>query len=941
MAAPTAGREANVHASTTVVGREHELEAVERFIRGLRSGPSSFVLDGAAGIGKTAIWTEAIRTAEQAGTDVRSCRCGEADASWTFAGLGDLLDGISPAITAALPDVQRRALSAAMLTAEPALGPSVDRVLAVAVLGVLRACAAERPVLLAVDDVQWLDAGTRRVLSFALLRLRDEPVGLLTSCRTGVLGQLGNDADLGLPGQRLQVGPVNLSTAARIVSTRLDITLSRPTLTRLHQATGGNPMVCLEMARALQRRGGEPGADEPLPVPADLRSLVTDRLAGLSPAARRLLMLISAMAQPSVESVAAATGEPADVSGSLAEVLAAGVVELDGSRLRFTHPLLASIPYADLLPAERRRLHEHLALTVTDPEEHARHAALGSTGPDAGVADALARAARHARRRGSLEAAAELAELAISRTPLGCDADLLSRRVDAAEYVFRMGDLPRARALLIAALDAAGPGPSRVAGLLLLATIMSWEDGDEQVAQVCEQALVEAGDDVLLQARCHATFAETGPSGPAVDLFHARAAVSLLEDMESPPSDLLSNALSNVALHGQRLGNGLAVEILERAEALQTVEGRPGIFERAAMALGMGLKHVDRFDDSRTWLLSLHTSAVDEGDDSALPMILGQLALLECWAGAYDLALTYAVRGREVAEQVGIKLPALASAHVLTLAHLGRLTEARAMGEADRAAHEAAGYLSAAPLHLRSLGFIDLAEGKMAAAAEKYLLALKIAHDIGTKEPAMMRLHQDAVAALVSIGDIEQAERLTGELDASSQALGLPWATAMAGRCHGLLYAAAGDMSSATKVLEQSLVAHALLPMPFERARTRLLLGTVLRRSGRRSDARRELEAARSEFVRLGTPVQADQASEALSGLGGNADGAGQGLTLGEGRVAALVAAGQTNREVAETLFMSVRTVESHLSRIYNKLGLRSRTELSRKLPTQDQPTGD
>ncbi|MDX6228598.1 MAG: hypothetical protein QOI76_1988, partial [Frankiales bacterium] len=246
-----------------VVGREQELGIVELFARHYRSGPASLVLDGAAGIGKTAIWGEAVRAAGSVG-DVRTCRCGEADAGWTFAGLGDLLDGLDPDVTAALPEVQRHALSAAMLTSEPVAGSSVDRVLAVAVLGALRALARDRPVLLAVDDVQWLDAGSRRVLSFALRRLRDEPVGLLTSCRTGPQGQAFADADLGLPGQRILVGPVNLSTAARIVATRLDMTLSRPTLTRLHQATGGNPMVCLEMARALQRHGREPDADEPL-----------------------------------------------------------------------------------------------------------------------------------------------------------------------------------------------------------------------------------------------------------------------------------------------------------------------------------------------------------------------------------------------------------------------------------------------------------------------------------------------------------------------------------------------------------------------------------------------------------------------------------------------------------------------------------------------------
>ena len=649
---------------TLVVGRELELAAVEQFVLSCSDGPSSLVLEGAAGVGKTAIWAESIAKARRDDVVVRSCQCGEADSAWTFAGLGDLLDGIDPAILADLPPIQQQALAAAMLTSQTTAGSSGDRVVAVAILGALRALARTAPVLIAVDDVQWLDSSTRRVLSFALRRLRDEPVRLLASRRVGSSTDVVADPDLGLPGERLLVGPVNVGTVARILQNRLTLTLSRPTLTRLHHAAGGNPMVCLEMGRALQRHGHEPKADEPLPVPADLRLLVTQRLSGLHPESRRLLLLCSAMALPTVDGVAAAMGDPRAAAVALAEVLTAGVVERDGARLRFTHPLLASIPYADLLPEERRSLHQGLAAVVADPQEHARHAGLASPGPGAAVASALDLAARQARSRGSLESAAELAELAIDRTPSGDTFSLLERRVEAADHHFRLGNTAKAREMLNDGLGATAPGPARVRGLLLLATVISWEEGDEKVAEICDRAMTEAGDDQLLLARCHATFAETGPCGPEIDLLHARTAVRMLENLDSPPPDLLSNALTNVALHGLRLGNGLAVSNLEQAAALETAAletaaDRPGILERAGMGLGMGLKHIDRFEDSRSWLQTMLTSAVDEGDDSALPMILGQLALLECWAGSYQLALSYAVRGRQVAEQVDIKLPAL------------------------------------------------------------------------------------------------------------------------------------------------------------------------------------------------------------------------------------------------------------------------------------------
>lgn len=910
-----------------IVGRDSELAAVERFTLAAADGPASLVLEGLAGIGKTAIWNEAIAAARRCGVVVRTCRCTESDAGWAFAGLGDLLDDLNSDCTKDLPEIQQRALAGALLTSEFLAGSPGDRAVAVAVLGVLRALAGSGPLLLAIDDVQWLDPSSRKVLSFALRRLTDEPVRLLASCRTGP-PHLAADADLGLPGERLVVGAVSVGTLQRIVQMRLGQSLSRPTLTRLHRATGGNPMMFLEMARALQRRGQEPSAGEPLPVPADLRLLVTDRLRGLSAQARRLLLVTAALAHPTVSMVASVIGNAEEYRRALAEALDADVLELQGQRLRFTHPLIASIPYEDLAPEDRRSLHERLAQTVTDPEQHARHAALGAAEASASVAAELDAAARHARSRGSLDSAAELAELAMTATPAGERDDQLRRAVAAAEYLFLLGDQTRARAVVTTSLRAAAPGPGRVPGLLLQATIASWEHGDATVARWCTQALAEAGEDPLLMARCHATFAETSPSGAEADLAHAQSAVNLLQGMASPPAELLSNALTSLALHGCRLGHGLEVSMLERAVSLQA-QGMPlPVSDRAGMALGMCLKVVDRFDDSRTWLQAMRTCATDEGDDSALPITLGHLATLECWAGDFPLALRLAVEGRDHAARFGCSAPMPASAHVLVLAHLGRLSEARDLGERDLACDEALGYESAVALHLRSLGFTELAAGNPGAAAAHFLRAVAITRVIGIGEPAIMRLHPDAVAALVAVGNLKEAARLTAELDASAVSKHLPWSTAIASRCHAMLCAASGDMPAALVALERALADHERLPMPFEEARTRLLRGSVLRRAGLRGDARRELQAALDVFSRLGTPVQAESARAELATIGGRLGGDGD-LTAMEHRIITLVAAGKTSREVASALFLSVRTVESHLGHVYRKLGLRSRTELA------------
>jgi DNA-binding CsgD family transcriptional regulator len=915
-----------------IVGREAELAVVRRFVGDHDHGPASLALAGQAGIGKTAIWTRGLLDAAAAGAQVRSCRCSEPDAALAFSGLGDLFDQLDPSVLAALPAVQQRALSAALLISDPGDRQPGGRVVGVAVLGVLRVLARHGPLLLAIDDVQWLDTSSRNVLSYALRRLDDEPVRLVTSYRTDTV--VAVTADLGLPGEELVVGPVSVGSLQRIVQARLNMTLARPTLTRLHRATGGNAMMCLEMARALQRRGAKPSASEPLPVPSNLRLLVTERLRGLTPATREVLLLTAALAHATVTAVACAVGDADRATRCLEEASKAGVLEIDGERVRFTHPLIASIPYADLSGPARRALHERLAATVTDPEEHARHAALGSDGPSSIVAAALDSAVRHARRRGSIDAAAELAELALSRTPAQCPHDRLRRSVDAARYLFLLGDSAQARMLLDAGLDGALPGPTRVDGLLLRASIASWESGDATVARWCEQALREAGDDPLLLARCHATFAETSPSGAASDLFHAEAAVALLETITAPPGDLLANALTNVAMHRFRLGRGLAVSTLERAVALQAAAEPVPVSDRAGLGLGMFLKVIDRFDESRRWLVTMRTCAVDEGDDSALPITLGHLAALECWAGQYALAVELATQGREHAERMGIRAPMPASVHVLALAHQGFTGEARAMGERDLAADESVGFTAAVALDLRSLGTAELLAGNAVMAASHLLRALLISsEEIGISEPAIMRVHPDAIAALVALERFGEAEELTQQLDAAASANHYPWSTAMAARCHGLLKATSGEPAAALELLHSALHEHQRLPMPFEEARTRLLLGSVLRRAGHRSDARRELETARAMFARLGTPIQARQASAELDRIGGRRRQDNE-LTPVEQRIADLAAAGQTNREVAAVMFMSVRTVESHLGRIYRKLGIRSRTELAARLFT-------
>jgi DNA-binding CsgD family transcriptional regulator len=918
-----------------MVGRERELAKVADFVRDVAGPASSLVVQGLPGIGKTMVWTAVRSEARAHGITVRDCRCAEADTMLPFAGLGDLLDGLDPAVLEELPAVQRRALSTALLLGDPDTAAVTERVVGVAVLNVLRRLATA-PLILAIDDVQWLDAASRTALTFALRRLRDEPVHLVASYRLMAADSAGADADLGLAGDRLLIGPLSVGALRRILRDRLALTVSRPTLTRLHDATGGNPMACLEIGRALQRLGREPLPTEPLPVPTDLRILVAERLGGLGPDTRELLLLCAALAHPTVGMLMRLGKPTAEVA--LAEALNAGIVECDGDRVRFVHPLLASVPYAGLTGDARRQLHLRLADAVTDPEEQARHAALGSEQPDATVAAALEAAADRAGTRGSPDTAAELAELAVARTPADQPIDLQRRQFDAADYLFHLGDPARARELVVAGIALTAAGQTRVRGLLLLAGIAYWTEGDSAPGRWCEQAMSEAGSDPLLTARCHVALADISPTSVAESLGHATAAVDLLEGMADPPPALLSTALKLIAYHELRIGRGLSLPTLQRSLALDEVAAPVPVMDRAGMYLGMLLRFACQFEPSRQFLLSMRDSALDEGDDSALPNIYGHLALLDCWAGNYRTAIDVAIAGRELIAQTGIGSPSATSAQSLAVAHLGQLDAARVIATADLAADEALGELAGVACQLRSLGFVELSAGNVEAAAAHLTRAITVGSGLGVREPGILRVHGDAIEALIELGRLEQAEGLIRDLSRSTRS-GLPWAVAVAGRCHGHLLAATGDLDTAISQLKQAMTDHEQVPMPFEQARTQLLLGTVLRRRRRNRDARTALEAARDVFIELDTPVFAERAGAELARIGGRVSGHLE-LTATETRVAALAGSGQTNREVADSLFMSVRTVESHLAHVYRKLDVRSRTELARHLAVHEYRDG-
>ena len=440
-----------------IVGREAELGAVERFLDGVPTGPTALVIEGEAGIGKTTVWLAAVEAAESRALRVLKARPAESEAKLSYAALADLVGAAFDETRAMLPPVQERALGAALLRAE-ADEATHARTTATALVTVLATLAAQGPVLVAVDDVQWLDPASEEALAFAVRRL-PSGLGVLVARRAEPGGELPLGLARALPEERLgriAPGPLSLAALHHLVKARLGSSLPRPLLARLADASGGNPFFALEMARALAGRAGDHSAGEPLPVPQSLEELVAARVSGLSAPARQVLLATTALSHPTAATLAQAL--PADdVQAGLLEAEEAGVLVTEQDRVRFSHPLLASFVYGSASAERRRQLHARLAAVVVDAEERGRHLALSATEPDEPTAAELEQAAGQAAKRGAQRAAAELYEASRRLTPEGRSADVVRRTLREASAVLAGGDVAGARSL--AERAAAIPNP--------------------------------------------------------------------------------------------------------------------------------------------------------------------------------------------------------------------------------------------------------------------------------------------------------------------------------------------------------------------------------------------------------------------------------------------------------------------------------------------------
>jgi DNA-binding CsgD family transcriptional regulator len=893
--------------AASVVGREEPLVELDRFVRAIAERPGGVVVGGEAGIGKSTLWQAVVDAARGLGYHVLTCQPAESESALAYSGLSDLLCSVDDASFDELPAPQAHALKVALLLEEPAGPPPEPRAIYAGFERFLRSHARDAPVLVAVDDWQWLDRGSAQAITYASRRLRDDRVGMAATARL-VPGTELHDlprADV------ITLGPLSAAALYRMIEQRLGVRLGRSGMLRVHRLSGGNPFYALELAQVLVA-AGMPLAADAWPVPSDLREMVVGRIDRLPRAARSALLGAAAGGGPGISALDPATLDAAERAG----------IVVHG---RFAHPLFASAIYDSATPRERRAAHGRLAVSAQDPEERARHRALAGEGPDQDVARMLDAASIRARARGAPDIAAELQERAIEHTPRDLGDEVDRRRLAAAEHRFHAGDLDEARDLL--------QGLSSSGALRLLGEICHHQGELSQAIRFYEQAIRAAAGDpsALAPAEIGLCFALIRSFG---DFRAARAAAQrALEAAERlGDSGLLGTALAFESLSDLLMGLGVDETRLERALELEDQERSVPVELRPSTIVSVVLLHIDRFDLAREVMASLCDRLTARGEESDLPYVLALRARLECLTGNPALAADLADQGLELARQAGsgsLAASCLAS-RVLVDAYTGRVEEARAAARDAAELSERSGFMLAAFETSSALVFLDVSTGEYEAAVARLEPSLELVEQGGLVDPSRWLFLPDAIEGLIHRGKLERAERLTSMLETRGEELDRPSAILAAARCRALVHAERGEIAAGIAAIERGLLEETRLEMPLEIARCLIVRGQLQRRSKRRRAARESLERAGALCERVAAPLWGERARSELGRLG-RAD-SGKGLTPTEARVAELAASGLTNREIAVYAFISPKTVEANLTRIYRKLGIRSRAELGVRL---------
>ncbi|MFE7960769.1 AAA family ATPase [Streptomyces sp. NPDC014776] len=915
-----------------VIGREELFTAArERLASG-----GSVLLHGPAGIGKsTVLRALAAENSFQAGTVLR-CSATESESHLPFLALADLFGLVLDRIADRLPGAQRTALESALTGRGESTLQRDGLALRLAVLSALRALAEDGPVLVVADDFQWLDPASAELLGFAARRLGDTPVRMLCAVRTEA--QEYDRYLRACPPDTLAVrlGPLTRAQVSALLDHRGYGGLPRSTVREIHRTSGGNPLFALELGRALAENPTPPRPGEPLPVPTSLRALVLSRLDLLSAEARRTLLVASAGARPTAALLHAAGRDNAEAECAQAAELGLLTTEPEAPAVRFAHPLISAALYAEAPAHERRAAHAALSTAASDPIERARHLALATTGTDPDVAASLAEAAALARDRGAPSVAASLGLLAARHTPADGTPAPDERRLQAAEDAITAGEVDLARDIAREVLTRATVPAERVRAWMVVIEAAGQALGD--VDAVFPQALADAGDDPRLLALVHYQLAWRALVVEG-DFAEAREEAAHAAELAARAGDRRTElmALSFQASTETLMGHPNAPVTVKRA--LQEPQD-PHVachHNGAAAARFRWLVMSDQLPEARTTISALLREVRRRGMVESEVHFLRALAETELLSGHCGRALDLARESLRLARDSGIGESASAMLASLAEASAGDVERAEALAREAAAHAEEDGdqmYLSRA---LAALGHAQLVAGDARGAVVSLRRVRELEAGLGITDPARGRWHGDLAEALVRIGEVGEAQEVVDTAREHALRLRRESVLAVLDRAEALVRAARGDTEGALAQLTSAQDRLAKLGYGLEEARAAYALARL--RAGRPGPASYD-EAARlfrrcralpwlrqvEASAEAATAAAVQRPAPAPAGLHTALDS----LASMERQVAGLVMEGATNREIAARLFISVKTVEATLTRVYRKLGIRSRVDIVR-----------
>jgi len=914
-------------------GRREVLRVIDEVMD--RGG--SAVAIGAPGAGKSSLMKAGARLAARRGRRLLSVTPTQFERGLPFAGLAELIGQVPAGADGGLPAPQRRALAVALQRAEPD-GRGVDPLaVSLAVRALLERLSEAEPLALLVDDLQWLDPATEGSLGFAIRCMSVPPdrLSVLVATRPDPEVGAGLIRCLARPQHELVLRPLEDWAIGQLLRERLGARWTPPMSAGVARASSGNPFLALEIARAAQAAGHDPV----LPVPPSLVELLGERVLRLPPQAREVLLLVSATGRLSMAQLRRMV-EPELLVSALEAAADADVAVVDpASVVAFTHPLLASALYDAAAPADRRRAHRALAQSLDDPVERARHRSKSIAVPDEEVAAELDQAAEISRGRGAQQLVGALLERAALATPTDGDtAAGLDRWLRAVDGYVDAGDVVAAQAALDKGSSLAGAAHQRAEVLVRRAQLAV----DAPVTRaLAEQAfpLTPDGSEtraklLRIMANCH------------LQEGHGRLAFEFAEMAVTAAA-----AVGHLELHLAALGLRRSVEQLWGVgQAGETTREVDRLVES-----GFGSSPLRT--PSREWATEwafIHAFFASWDDQEAEKHVRDGIALAidagryGDLSGLYICLIMVLIRSSRVREARSALDEADRSgawtgfgvqkylARILVQEYSGDLDGARELAKDAAASSGSHGLTYWRVGFLAQLGFIETSARNWQAALETLREVAAIIARTKIADLEQMLWAVDYADAALHVGALDEAESAIAALRRQGTA-GRPEATVAADRCQALLTAVRGDTGAAVSELRR-IVDQPAAECPFEAARSRLALGQVYRRAGFKAGALESLATAAAAFEELGVPCWADRARHEAGRVWPHPSAST--LTATEHRVATLVGAGHSNQETAAELFMSVKTVEANLTRIYRKLSVRSRTELANHMNKFDDLNG-